>query len=232
MKGINFSSTQSFLDILDIKDNVLILKGGRFCMILESSALNFDLLAEKEQDAAIYAYANFVNSLKNPIQIVIKTRRVNIDKYLDFLKENEKLQTSEALREQIRSYINFIRQLVMENTILNKRFYVVVPYQTVPLAAPNFIDVLSGFLPFLKKPVSSGPKYDLKAFEKAKQIFSEQEQEFAWHFRRMGLEIKRLNNADLVRLFFEIFNPQAETHQLLSQDIEGYLTPFVKAAVI
>ena len=221
---------QKFLDILDIKDNILILKGSRFCMVLEASALNFDLLSEREQDASIYAYANFVNSLTYPVQVVIKTRQVNIDSYLNFLEEHEKVQPSEALREQMQAYLRFIRQLVIENVILYKRFFVIVPFQTVTISRKNILEPLMNILPFIK-PAPAGEKIDPNLFDKAKQKFDERQQEVSWHFRRLGIEIKRLNTQELVRLFFEIYNPQAENMQALTEDVEGYFTPLVKPAV-
>ncbi|MBU0708399.1 hypothetical protein KJ596_01450 [Patescibacteria group bacterium] len=218
MKLPNTGPTQKFLDILDIKDDLIIVKGPRFCMVLESTALNFDLLSEKEQDATIFAYANFVNSLSYPIQIVIKTRQINIDHYIGFLEQQEKLQQSEALRGQMEAYRKFIRQLVIENTILSKRFFVVIPYYQVTMSKPA--------LPFMKK--TGGDIYDSETLEKAKQIFAEREQELAWHLRRLGIELHRLNTQELIKLFFGIYNPQIDDTETLTSDVEGYLTPLVK----
>ncbi|OQX51605.1 hypothetical protein B5M47_00205 [candidate division CPR3 bacterium 4484_211] len=229
MKLPNASPTQKFLDILDIKDDILVLKGPRFCMVLETTALNFDLLSEKEQDAAIYAYANFVNSLRHPLQVVIKTRQVNIDNYLKFLEEQEKIQPSEALRSQINSYIKFIRQLVIENVILNKRFFIVIPYQEVGISKGSLFDPLLALIPFLKKPAEAS--YDQASFQRAKDSFEKREQEITWHFRRLGIEIKRLNTTELVKLFFEIYHPETESQQAFLEDAEGYLTPLVKPAL-
>ncbi|MBU1110576.1 hypothetical protein KKB83_03085 [Patescibacteria group bacterium] len=226
----NPSPTQQFLDILDIRHDLLILKGPRFCMVLEASALNFDLLSEREQDASIYAYANFVNSLAYPIQVVIKTRQVNIDNYLKFLEEHEKIQPSEALRSQMRAYLKFIRQLVIENVILYKRFFVVVPFQTTTISHKDPLETLFSFLPFVKKKPTI-ETVDPDILNQAKQKFEERQQEIAWHFRRLGIEIKRLNNQELVQLFFEIYNPQTEKGQAIIEDLEGHFTPLVKPAV-
>lgn len=222
-------TTQNFLDIVDIKEDTLILKGSRFCMVLETTSLNFDLLSEKEQDAAIYAYANFVNSLEQPVQVVVRTRQVEIGKYIEYLEERQKLQPSEALREHMGAYINFVKQLVLESTILYKRFFLVVPYRAVTASTSNPLDPIMDLIPFLKQKTTS--QYSQTAFDKAKQIFSEREQEIAWHFRRLGLEVKRLTTPELVKLFFKIYNPEIETQQILDEDTEGYFTPFVNAAV-
>lgn len=79
-------STQDHLDILDIQDDVLILTGGRFRIVVEATAINFDLLSEDEQNATIFAYSNLVNSLNYPVQVLIRTRQVDITNYVNYLK--------------------------------------------------------------------------------------------------------------------------------------------------
>ncbi|MCA9397763.1 hypothetical protein KC573_02950, partial [candidate division WWE3 bacterium] len=94
-----YGSTQNHLDIIDIKDDILILKGGRYRIVLEAQAINFDLLSEAEQDAAIYSYANLINSLDFPIQVVIRTRQVDITQYVEYLDNFRKLQPTDTLRK-------------------------------------------------------------------------------------------------------------------------------------
>src|SRR5690554_6029462 len=117
MPGV-LGRTQNHLDIVDIKDNVLILTGGRFRIVIEAQAINFDLLSEAEQDAAIYSYANLINSLDFPMQVVIRTRQVDITNYIDYLKSFRRLQPTSILRQQLDNYITFIQELVTENTVL------------------------------------------------------------------------------------------------------------------
>ena len=104
------AATQSIINIQDIRDDLLITKGGNFCIILQTNAINFDLLSEAEQDAMIGAYAQLVSSLTFPIQIVIHTRRMDISNYLVYLENFEKRQPNKTLREQISSYRKFINQ--------------------------------------------------------------------------------------------------------------------------
>ena len=223
-------SSQKHLDIIDIKDDILILNGGRFRIVLEANAVNFDLLSEAEQDAAIYAYANLVNSLNFPIQVVIRTRQVDITNYISFLQKHEKLQPSSALREQLQDYSNFIKQLVVENTVLYKRFFIIIPYLAMETRKESIFEPLLETLPFVKKGAAA-PTYSQKSFEESKRIFEQRKEELTWQFRRLGIKIRQLASAELVRLFYEIYNPESAKNEGLKEDAEGYMTSFVQPSV-
>ena len=106
------SSTQKYLDIAEIRDNTVVLKDGTLRAVLMVSSINFSLKSEDEQKAIVSAYINFLNTLTEPLQIVIQSRQLNIDKYLDELKEIGKAQTNELLRMQTQEYYNFITELL------------------------------------------------------------------------------------------------------------------------
>jgi hypothetical protein len=125
LKGV---SSQNYLEITEIKDNVVIMKNGSLRAVLMVSSVNFALKSIDEQDAIIYRYQSFLNSLDFSIQIVVNSRKLNIDSYLDVLREEEKKQTSDLLRMQINSYIDYIGGLVKMANIVTKTFYIVIPF--------------------------------------------------------------------------------------------------------
>lgn len=228
------SSTQQHLDIVDVRDGILILTGGRFRMILEASAINFDLLSEAEQDAAIFAYRNLVNSLDFPLQVVVRTRQVDITNYIEFLKDQLKEQPSSAMREQLSNYISFVEQLVLENTVLSKRFFVVLPYWKQELRAKSqggLLDPLREILPFLEVKENSKPQYSQQNFKAAQKAFEQRRESIAWQFNRLGVRVRQLGDEELVRLFFEIYNPEAGENEGVEQDLDGYLTEYVETAI-
>src|SRR3989344_107141 len=98
------TSTQAYLDIAEIKDNAVILKDGSIRAVLLASSVNFALKSEDEQNAIIQGYISFLNSLDFPLQIVVQSRKLNIDQYLEDLKQKEQSQTNELLRTQISEY--------------------------------------------------------------------------------------------------------------------------------
>jgi len=94
-------STQQHLDIEDIRDDLVVLKSGRVSLVIETTSLNFDLLDNAEQDARIGAFAAYLNSIRFPIQIVIRTQRTDIVKYLKLLEKYKYKTTSEAIANQV-----------------------------------------------------------------------------------------------------------------------------------
>ncbi len=118
---------QRYLDISEIKEDVVIMKDGSIRAVLLVSSINFALKSVDEQNAIVQAYMQFLNSLDFPIQIVIQSRRMNIDEYLNKLTAAEKVQTNDLLRRQIGDYREYIRQLVDLGEIMQKKFFVVVP---------------------------------------------------------------------------------------------------------
>src|SRR3989344_9099984 len=122
------ASTQHHLDIAEIKEDCVLLKDGTLRAVLLVSSINFSLKSEDEQNAIIAAYIGFLNFLEFPLQIVIQSRKLDIDGYLERLKKIEKEQTNELIRLQIAEYRQYVGELVEIGNIMNKRFYVVVPY--------------------------------------------------------------------------------------------------------
>jgi len=133
-KPTKIISTQDHLDIEDIRDEVVILKNGNAAAILQTTSVNFDLLSETEQDAMIFAFAALLNSLSFPIQILIRTKRMDISNYLSHIAAAKAGIHNEDLVSHIEKYEKFIRDLVSKNQVLDKRFYVVVPYISIDLS--------------------------------------------------------------------------------------------------
>src|SRR3990167_9436445 len=131
------ASTQAHLDIEDIRDDLLVLKNGNVVIVLQTNAVNFDLLSEQEQDAMIFAYSQMLNSLSFPIQILIRSKLMDISSYLQKLREAKHQQTNHALIAQMELYENFIKELIAKNNVLDKRFYVIIPYTELSFSSLN-----------------------------------------------------------------------------------------------
>ena len=126
------SSTQEHLRFSEIHDGVVITKTGELRVILMVSSINFALKSEQEQNAIIFAYQNFLNSLTFPLQIMMQSKKLDLSKYLVRLREASDSQTNELLRLQTMDYIDFIQRLVNIANIMDKKFYVVVPFMPPP----------------------------------------------------------------------------------------------------
>ncbi|OGG25289.1 hypothetical protein A3A59_00455, partial [Candidatus Gottesmanbacteria bacterium RIFCSPLOWO2_01_FULL_42_10] len=131
------STTQEFLEIEDIKNDLVLLANGSCATIIETTAVNFGLLSEKEQEALIFAYSGLLNSLSFPIQIYLRSKRKDISGYLTRLAEAEKTQTNPLLAKRISLYRTFIAATVKERNVLDKKFYIVIPFSALELGVTN-----------------------------------------------------------------------------------------------
>lgn len=213
------ASTQEHLEIEDIKDGVVILKNGSACLILSTTAINFNLLSEKEQEATIYAYAGLLNSLTFPIQIVILSKKKDISSYLRLLEEEIGKQRNALLKAQMEKYRQFIEETVKKNNVLDKQFFVILPFSCLELGiTPTVTSVFkkSRSLPFAKDYI----------LERAKMSLHPKRDQIIRQFNVLGLKTRVLNTAELIQLFFNIYNPEAAGVQrvILGRD---YTTPLV-----
>lgn len=225
------ASTQDHLTIADIRDDVVILEDGGVAMILETTAVNFGLLSETEQDAAIYAYAGLLNSLTFPVQIVIRSRQMDISSYVKLLKEQEEKQTNENLRFQIGRYRQFIESIIRENNVLDKRFYIVVPFSPLELGVPRAAASLIRMLNPLKKAREGLPYPKDYILEKAKNALYPKKDHIARQLARIGLRAEQLTVQQLVELFYDIYNPTQISSQKITASASDYTTPLVGPAV-
>jgi len=213
------ASTQQHLDIEDIKDDIVVFKNGSCCLIIQTTAVNFGLLSETEQDATIYAYAGLLNSLSFPIQIVIRSKQKDISSYLNLLQEQERKQQNIQLKNWIKNYRQFIEKIVKENEILDKKFYVVIPFSSIELGINTGLLTNKKNLPYPKEYI----------LEKAKTNLHPKRDHLIKQLARIGLKTKQLGTQALIELFYNIYNSEIEGQKfVLSKD---YQTPLVSAAI-
>lgn len=194
------ASTQEHLDIYAIKDHLVFLKDGSAALVLKTTAINFNLLSEEEQDATIFAYAGLLNSLSFPIQILLRSQRKNISDYLNLIDTRIQTVASQKVKEQLLAYRQFVKSLVKENRVLEKKFYVIIPFSVVELGLTK-----SSFNPFAKTPQK--PPFDLVYIEeKASTTLYPRRDHLIRQFARIGLRASQLTTSELVTLFYTIYN--------------------------
>ncbi len=125
------TTTQRYLPFSEIRDNIVIMKDGSSRMVLKVHALNFNLKSTEEQDAILLSYQRFLNSLRFPIQIIVRSLKVDIESYINKLKGIAGKQKNPLLQEQTYRYIDFLLNLIDLAQIMRKDFYIVVPFDTV-----------------------------------------------------------------------------------------------------
>ena len=198
-------STQRFLDIAEIKDNTVVLRDGSVRAVLLVSSINFALKGDDEQQAIIQAYVSFLNSLSYPLQIVIQSRRLNIDDYLVKLGNLEKEQTNELLRMQIADYRAFLKELLELGQIMTKKFYIVVPYSGIKKEKKKFWEmVMDAFSPARTITLSK------KRFEHHKEELFKRVDFVTAGLSSIGLKAV---TQSLIELYYNIYNPEIAESQ-------------------
>src|SRR3989344_4576833 len=144
------STTQDHLDIEDVQSDLVLLKDGSVAMVLQTSSVNFGLLSEEEQDATIYSYAALLNSLSFPIQILVRSQHKDVTGYVKLLADQEQKQTNPLLKKQIGFYKKFVEKIVKEGNVLDKKFYVVIPFSALELGITAAKGSVKKGLPFSK----------------------------------------------------------------------------------
>lgn len=131
------ASTQAFTEIADIRENIVIEKGGNACIVVQVNSVNFALLSKEEQDSRVLAYATLLNSLSFPIQIVVRSKRVHMLPYLDMLQIEAKKTTNQKLSADITQYKAFVETLLTSSAVLDKQFYLIISYSSLEAGIKN-----------------------------------------------------------------------------------------------
>lgn len=200
------SSTQRHLLIADIVDDIVLTKDGGAALVLRASALNFSLMSEKEQEAIIFAYSAFLNSLSFPMQILVHSQKKDVTKYLNFLHEEEGKQTNPQLKALIATYQTFVAQIVKKRNVLEKEFFLIIPFSPFELglsplgALQTLFGQKRGKLPFTKAQV----------INKAKTALYPKRDHLIRQSGRMGIRLEQLTTEELARLYYSFYKTAPE----------------------
>lgn len=224
------ASTQEHLDVLDIKNNLVVLKNGAVCAVLETTAVNFDLLSEIEQDATIAAFSMLLNSITFPIQVVLRSKRLDITKYIEKVHKVEQKIQDPLLKHQAESYRKFVQDTIKNNEVLDKKFFVVIPSGATSEKEPG-----SGPFDFIIKLFGLHTKrvnVDInQALQDANTKLSPKIDHMIKEFNRLGVRARQLTTQELVELYFDIYNPSNVHGQRIRTNVEDYKTAVVSPAI-
>lgn len=203
--------TQRFLDIAEIRENAVVLKDGTLRGVFMVSSINFALKSQEEQQATVQSYMQFLNGLDHPIQVVIQSRKMNIDPYMEALKEQERTIKNDLLRSQIADYRGFVNELVDLGEIMQKKFYIVVPYDPVADKKKSFMTKLSAVI----MPASL-VKLNEKKFRERHDALLQRMNIIQNGLLGMGLQSAMLDTQGLIELYYTVYNPDVFDTQKLA----------------
>ena len=225
------NTTQDHLDIETIVDDVVILKTGGAVIVMKTTAVNFDLLSEVEQDAIIAAFSSLLNSLSFPIQILLRSKKLDISSYIEKVQAVESRIKDPLLRVQAEAYRKFVQETIKRNEVLDKSFYVAIPSGGTASTAN-----VGGPFDFVQKLTGGGSKRiavdTQKVLKNSKNELYPKRDSLIREFTRINIKAKQLNTQELVELFFDIYNPIAIHEQRLRTSMDDYRVPIVEPAIL
>lgn len=185
-KSNNSTSSRRQINIKGVRDGILLLPNSQYRAVLELSSINFELKSEAEQDALIETYQSFLNSLSTPLQIVVRVREMDMDKYLEDFRKKRDGEKTKVYKDEITHYTEFVAKLITKNKILSRHFYVVVPLNSKE-----------------------------KNFEVIKEQLSLTTDIVAKGLSRLGMHAKELSSLEILDLFYSFYSPELAKRQPL-----------------
>ncbi|MDO8513636.1 MAG: hypothetical protein Q7S37_03985 [bacterium] len=201
-KAAQIASTQKYLNVLAIRDGMVILNDGGIRTILEVGSLNFALKSEEEQNGMLSQYQQFLNSLKFPLQIVMQSKRLDLFSYLKMLKGLLEKQTNDLIRIQTEEYTTYVERLLTRANIMDKKFYVVVPYFPGGIEKNSMIEKVLG-----SKSKTGEIHFTKEKFAEYKDKLNERVNIVSGGLGSMGLRVTPLGTQQIIELLYSIYNP-------------------------
>lgn len=226
----NPNSTQSSLLISELRDGLVIMKDGSFRAVVACKSINFDLMSATEREGVEYSYQNFLNSLGFTTQILIRSQRVDIGPYLERLTEIRKNNDNMLLGVLIDDYINFIDILSQEANIMDKSFFIIIPYYTSPDAEKVVQQTKNFFTSFSRSKNPEITKIDRITYDKAISEINNRADAIISGLFQIGIHAVRLNTKELGELYYNFNNPDTAVREPFI-DFSKMATTYVKKGV-
>lgn len=192
------ATTQKFTEIADFGDDLVLFEGGNAAMIIEITASNFALLSKREQDTRIFSYASLLNSLSFPIQILIRNRRMDISSYIHDLDAVVRNTKNQQLAAYVEYYSAFVKEMITVNVVLNKAFYIILPYSSLEAGVVGAAQTQKGMTHAASVMASARKALQTKANSVLGQL------------SKFASSAKILEREELIKLYYEIYNEDTE----------------------
>lgn len=226
-KPKNPNSTQNSLLLSEIRDNMVIMADGTFRAVVACKSINFDLMSSREREGVEYSYQNFINALTHPVQILIRSQRVDIGPYIDRLIKIRRNQDNMLLNVLMDDYINFIDILSQEANIMDKSFFIAIPYY--PLGdSTNLVEQSKGFFSsIIPKTKNTVTKINTETYEKSKTEIKNRVDGVMAGLFQIGVQSVQLNTKELGELYYNFYNPDTAVREPLG-NFENTTAIYVK----
>ena|SRR5579871_3393548 len=214
------TSTQNSLQIAEIRDGIAIMNDGTFRAVIMCKAINFDLMSPQEREAVEFSYQGFLNSLYFPIQVFIRSQKVDLRPYLEKLSKIRATQESMLMSLLIDDYIAYLSEIAQQTNIMDKKFYVVIGYPDLNKDVRSALKQSTGFFTGISELFSSSNKtphitIDETVLEQAKTELRNRVQACMQGLMQCGVQSLPLDTEELIELYYDAYNPDTATRQHL-----------------
>lgn len=213
----NPNSTQNTLLIAEIRDGIVIMNDGSFRSVVMVKSVNFDLMSPQEQEATEFSYQGFLNSLYFPVQIFIRSQKVDLQPYISKLDKIRSEHDNMLLAMLMQDYIVFIDQLAAQTNIMDKKFYIVIPFYPrvdVQKALTQSKNFLTGFMNLFNNQ-EQHVVINEADLQKAKDELRNRVQAVMQGLTQCGISALPLDTQELIELYYDTYNPDTATRQQL-----------------
>lgn len=223
----NPASTQNSLEIAEIREGMVIMRDGSFRAVVACKSINFDLMSAREREGVEYSYQSFLNALTFPIQILVRSQRVDIEPYLSKLADIQVAQDNMLLGDLMEDYINFIDSLSRSANIMDKSFFIVIPYYPTG-DLNNLKGSAKGFFGKLfAKQSAQISKIDRTTWDSAHEEIKKRVDSITGGLYQMGIKSVQLNTKELGNLYYNVYNPDTAVYEPLG-DFRDTASLFVR----
>ncbi len=225
----NPTSTQNTLEIAEVRDGIVIMNDGSFRAVVSCQSINFDLMSPQEREAVEFSYQGFVNSLYFPIQIFIRSQKVDLRPYIERLDKIRSEHDNMLLALLMDDYLDYIDNLALQTNIMDKRFYIVIPFfpqldtKKAVVASKSFLSTIFG-----KKEVRV--VIGEAELEQAKTELKNRIQAVMSGLQQCGVSSIPLDTQELIEMYYDAYNPDTATRQPL-RNFEAMNAPIIEKGV-
>ncbi|MDC0506158.1 hypothetical protein OAN96_01035 [Candidatus Gracilibacteria bacterium] len=226
-KTIPDTSTQRYLPFSQIRENVILMKDNSSRVILRCSTINFLLKSNEEQDAIIMSFQRFLNSINFPIQIMVRSSKLDLDKYLQDLNTRAVKQKNPLLQNQTYEYIEYLKKLIEVAQIMKKEFFIVIPYDEVENESVRNTSAFGPFVDFWNSVFNNSVdvsklRGQVQRFTKSKKGLFGRVNTIKTGLENIGIKATDLDKKELVTFLTDYYNPSLTGESLLKSDISDY----------
>jgi hypothetical protein len=200
LKKTKYSSL-AFVEVAEIRDGTLILREGQMRGVLAVSSANFALKSNQEQESIISTFQGVLNSIDFPLQILVQSRKLDLNPYIEKLKTLEDAQQNDLLRVKMQEYMEYIKQMSQEVNIMDKNFYIIVGYEPVSLRQGVFGRFLRAMNP------TRVIKQRQEEFTNNRKVLMSRVDQISSRMSRLDLKINMLNTEQLITFMYNCYNP-------------------------